>query len=114
MIQDWNDLRSLFTEIMKKRHVILREHAERMPEFRDALLKKAEEAEKGVLNINTTREDVEEALKKVDATLQEVEDQLSLHLPGAEACCWDGCRWIDACAVLQLLVGMYVLLFLFA
>ncbi|XP_069999685.1 ganglioside-induced differentiation-associated protein 1 [Penaeus vannamei] len=74
-------------DIMKKRHINLREHAERMPEFRDALLKKSEEAEKGVLNINTTREDVEEALKKVDATLQEVEDQLSLHLPD-NLDCW--------------------------
>lgn len=56
-----------------------------MPEFRDALLQKAEDAEKGALNLNKTREEVEEVLKKVDDTLQEVEDQLSLNLPGAYA-----------------------------
>lgn len=74
---------SLFAELAKKRHTIIREHASKSSEFRDALLEKAAAAERGgALHLNKSKEEVEEALMKVDATLQEVEDKLSSHLPG--------------------------------
>lgn len=71
-----------FTEVAKNRPMIIREHAERTQEFRDALLEKAANVEHGALNINKTREEMDELLLEVDSALGNVEEELSLHTEG--------------------------------
>lgn len=67
------------TEMAKIRHLMIREHAEKNPEFQEALLEKAAEAEHGELNLNKTPEEMEEVMKKVDLALGRVEEELATH-----------------------------------
>nr|XP_045625245.1 ganglioside-induced differentiation-associated protein 1-like [Procambarus clarkii] len=69
-------------ETAKTRHVIIREHAEKTPEFQEALMEKAAAAEHGSLNLNKTREEMDEVLQEFDSVLQKVEDELSSHTEG--------------------------------
>ncbi|XP_071520764.1 ganglioside-induced differentiation-associated protein 1 [Panulirus ornatus] len=66
-------------EVAKNHHTIIREHAERIPEFQDALLEKAADVEHGALRVNRTREEMDELLLEVDSALRNVEEELSFH-----------------------------------
>lgn len=64
-------------EIAKNRHVILREVAEKNPEFSEVLLAKADDAEHGHLNLNQSEDAVIQALDKCDSVLAIVEETLA-------------------------------------
>ncbi|KAG0727302.1 Ganglioside-induced differentiation-associated protein 1 [Chionoecetes opilio] len=66
-------------EMAKTRHIMIREQAEKNPEFKDALLEKAAAAEHGNLNLNKTPEEMDDVLKKFDVALGRVEEELATH-----------------------------------
>nr|XP_053642431.1 ganglioside-induced differentiation-associated protein 1-like isoform X2 [Cherax quadricarinatus] len=66
-------------ENAKNRHVVIRGHAEKAPEFQKVLMEKAAAVEHGALKLNRTREEMDEVLKEFDLALQKVELQLSSH-----------------------------------
>lgn len=60
----------------------IREHADKNPECRDVLLKKAEATESGPSSLNKTREEMEELFVTFDSALEKVEEELATHTGG--------------------------------
>ncbi|KAK8385619.1 hypothetical protein O3P69_016415 [Scylla paramamosain] len=66
-------------EMARIRHIMIRGHADKNPEFQETLLEKASAAEHGDQNLNKTAEEMEEVIKKFDLALGRVEEELATH-----------------------------------